>query len=45
MKIGKLLLYHGSNMVIDSPEWNHGSRFRDALFAGRGASFHTRTLE
>ncbi|MBR4363716.1 MAG: DUF3990 domain-containing protein [Prevotella sp.] len=29
MKIGKLLLYHGSNMVVDCPKWNHGSRYRD----------------
>ena len=29
MKAGKLLLYHGSDQVVDVPEWNHGSRFRD----------------
>lgn len=29
MKTGKLLLYHGSNQVIDVPKWNHGSKFRD----------------
>jgi len=29
MKAGKLLLYHGSNQVVDEPEWNHGSKFRD----------------
>ena len=29
MKVGKLLLYHGSDQQIDRPEWNHGSRYRD----------------
>lgn len=29
MKIGKLLLYHGSDQQVNIPEWNHGSRYRD----------------
>lgn len=29
MKIGKLLLYHGSDQKVETPEWNHGSRYRD----------------
>lgn len=29
MKIGKLLLYHGSDQDVRNPLWNHGSRFRD----------------
>lgn len=29
MKVGKLLLYHGSDQQVNIPEWNHGSRYRD----------------
>ena len=29
MKLGKLLLYHGSNQIVEVPEWNHGSKYRD----------------
>lgn len=29
MKATQLYLYHGTDVVIDAPKWNHGSRYRD----------------